>query len=186
MAPKANDTALMNLIATSGPLVWLVPREELGQKRKGDSHKKLVELLEYAREQNRLEDIVGRVVLNFQGFDADPREVFEVEECRKWLLRVEKDVTYLFLALEPRIALPILMFCYVPFEKVGTKVMPDMDKAMGFLLDCAFTAYELARIDEVGDAKKAAADFLVRAGLGHEVNADLLNDFERTFEQERA
>ena len=177
---------LLSLIGSSGPLIWLVPRKEVEQKSKGQSHKKLVALLEYARDLGRLDELKGRVILNFEGYDSDPRAVFEIEECRKWLLRLEKDVTYLFLALEPRIALPILMFCYVPFQKVAGLVVPDMDRAMGFHLDCAFAAYELARIDEVRDAKEAAADFLVRSGLSHLVNAELLIDFERTYDQERA
>lgn len=175
---------LLNLIGSSGPLIWVVPRKEVEQKSKGQSHKKLVALLEYARELERLNELEGRVILNFQGYESDPREVFEVEECRKWLLRLEKDVTYLFLSLEPQVALPILMFCYVPFQKVGGKVVPDMDKAMGFLLDCGFTAYQLARIDEVDDPKQVAANFLSRAGLGHVVNPDLLADFERTYDEE--
>lgn len=183
---NAAQTELLNLLRTAGPITWVIPKSELGGRKKGESHKKLVELLKYARAELRLSELEGRVVLLFQGFDGDPREVFEIEECRKWLLRVEKEVGYFFLVLEPRVALPILMFCYVPFEKVGTTVLPDEDKAIGFLLDCAYVTYQVARIDERDAPKEVAAAFLTRAGLGQVVNVDLLSDFERTYDAEES
>lgn len=41
----------------------------------------------------------GRVILSFQGYARDPREVYQVPEVRKWMERILKNVHHLFYLL---------------------------------------------------------------------------------------
>jgi uncharacterized protein YegL len=173
-----------DLLSTRGPLLWVIPRAELVQGPSGEMQRQLVTLLQGASAARRITDVTGRVRLNFQGYDGDPRSIFEIEECRRWILQVEHEVPWLSYALHPREALPLLVCCHVSFKVHGGSAVPDQTEQLGFLLRCAYTAYELTRLNGVSAPREKAGDFLRSTGLGDLVNDALFEALERTFEKD--
>jgi hypothetical protein len=145
----------------------------------------LVEAIRDIESSGRLLEMAGKLFISFHGYDRDPRPVFEIPECKAWLLHLERELPYLFYLLDPATTLPLLTYCHVPVHMQGSERVPDADRMMGFLFDCAFVSFQLAS-NHGADGKKAAADFLGRVGLGFIVNPALLDDFARTAAQEAA
>jgi hypothetical protein len=121
----------------------------------------------------------GSLVLKFKGFEQDDRSIPEIPECKAWLLGFEKDGPALFFLLEPKKSLPLLAYCYVPFEKKDGQLVLDTKEAINFYLNCAATAYEIGKTYEADNPRLVASEFLERIGMGGIVNDDLLDDFAR-------
>jgi hypothetical protein len=183
VAPKSPASTvpadILELVASGGPLVYVVDQTELKSK----DWTRLRALLR-AIDECGMFKVAGRLAINFHGFDRDPRSIPEIPECRQWLLDLEKEVPHLFFLLDPGASFQILMLCHVPFSRKDGGVAVDQDKAMGFVLDCAYASYQLGRIHGQ-DARRVATAFLKRVGLEGVVNDELLGDFARTYEREK-
>lgn len=71
----------------------------------------------------------GRVMINFSGYDSDPREVYQIPEIRKWVDRLITNVPHLFYLLSPdNFVMRIIFLCLAPVvARRGEQV--DIDKA---------------------------------------------------------
>lgn len=159
-------------IDTSASLVFGVTKQMLRAKDAGE----LASLFDTATKSRKLAKLVGRVVLMFPEFEADPREVFEDAACGTWFEALEEKYAFAALMLEPTKTLPIFMLSQVPWTKKKGRIIPSDDEAMQFLLDRGMTAFAFGTWLGV-DAKAFAAKFLGSVGLGSIVNDDLLDDF---------
>lgn len=59
-------------------VVLLISRSEVDSGRVGDAIDRLTVLVDSAENVTRYED---RLLISFDGFDSDPREIFEIPEC---------------------------------------------------------------------------------------------------------
>lgn len=60
-------------------------------------------------------DMRSRVAIFFDGYDADPREVYQIPEVRSWANRLLKNIPHLFYFLTPEnFSIRIMFLCLVP------------------------------------------------------------------------
>lgn len=73
----------------------------------------------------------SRVMLNFSGYDFDPREVYQIPEVRKWVNRLITNVPHLFyLISRENYAMRIVFLCIAPVAgRRGDQVDIDVSGA---------------------------------------------------------
>lgn len=64
------------------------------QEIKGGKVKNFLRMIEEAERQQG--NLANKVILEFQGYDHDPREVYEIPEIRKWVQKVYKQKPNIF------------------------------------------------------------------------------------------
>ena len=182
--PGDADQLVVQIIEEEGPLTFVVTRDMLAGGEPGE----LELVVDVARRRGRLPQMVGRVVMLFPEYSRDDREIFEIPECRKFLAALQQKIPYLCVLLQPQVAFPLLMLCYVPWKKRGMlrkRVVAEQGAAMGFMLSSGMTAFEFARWQRL-DAKRFTAAFLANLGAGRQVCPELLEDYARDYASHRA
>ena|SRR5271166_3011175 len=71
----------------------------------------------------------GRLIFGIQGYDDDPRELFEIPAVRIWMRALDREFPYwfYFLDLGARSTLPLVAFSLCRYDKVpgGKSILPD-------------------------------------------------------------
>ena len=78
----------------------------------------------------------GGVIIFIQGYNNDPRELFEIEEVRNWFKALLEDVPYLFYYINPEPSFYqyfLLLSMYIPYTKVNDGVVLDKQALERFI-----------------------------------------------------
>src|SRR6516162_1713428 len=89
-------------------LVIMASREEVEARDVSRASASLKRLLE----PNNARRLKGKLVFGIGGYDADPRELFEIPEVRTWMRKLDREFPYwfYFLDLGPRSTLSFVTF----------------------------------------------------------------------------
>lgn len=107
-----------------GPKDIYILRIDRGAIERGHVESYLREFEKLGRKKMR-----GRVIVSFQGYDSDPREIYQIPEVRKWVARIIKHVPHLFYFLSSEgYDIRLVFFCIANIHShVGDKTNIQMD-----------------------------------------------------------
>ena len=78
----------------------------------------------------------GKLEIGFSGYDADPRELFEIDGVKKFVAALDKAFPELFFFCsteEPASTIPLFLFCIVGVRWVGKRATPL--KPQGYMIE---------------------------------------------------
>jgi hypothetical protein len=108
----------------------------------------------------------GRLVFGIGGYDADPRELFEIREVRTWMHALDREFPYwfYFMDLGPRSTLSFVTFSLCRYEKVPGGKMVDRDDLLMFVTTHFSAMNQLAvslgiTEEEINDRSGAISEF---------------------------
>ncbi|MGH7085618.1 MAG: chlororespiratory reduction 6 domain-containing protein [Stellaceae bacterium] len=107
----------------------------------------------------------GRLIFGINGYDDDPRDLWEVAEVRVWMQMVDREFPFwlYFMDLGPRSALGFVAFYLCRWEKVpGGKLIPPEDLQAFLLVHFAAMNHLAARLGEVQEEIDARSQAIVR------------------------
>jgi hypothetical protein len=71
----------------------------------------------------------GRLIFGIKGYDDDPRDLWEIDDVRQWMKRLDEQFPYwfYFMDLGPQTTMPLIVFSLCKFEKVpgGKRIPPE-------------------------------------------------------------
>lgn len=74
-------------------------------------------------------DLKGKIIITFEGFDDDPRDLFEVPEVRRWVSRLVKRKPHLFYFLSAdTYTMLFILACLFEYEVVPSEEQVKMIK----------------------------------------------------------
>ncbi|WP_040951743.1 hypothetical protein [Gorillibacterium massiliense] len=119
-------------------------------------------LREFANYDNK-KDMRGCLQLSFEGYDSDPREVFEIKEIRDWLSRILSSVPHLFYFLSSENDnMQIAFSCIVPITLTA-------DGRAGYTSTAAKSTIEKISRNAVAYAKKKKDSAAVQYALAEAI-----------------
>lgn len=89
----------------------------------------------------------GRLIFGIRGYDDDPRDLWEIEEVRSWMQKLDREFPYwlYFMDTGPSSTLSFIAFSLCRYEKVsGGKVIPP-EELQRFLLSHFIAMNDLSR-----------------------------------------
>lgn len=110
--------------------------------------------------------VVGRLVVACDGFNADPRPLFEISEARDWLLRLQGRYPWLCTWLDPLVGAQLqLVACGLQSPTMAEEGgLALTDELMNLLVDLANFGVAMAR--NLGSRERSHVDaFLAVAGI---------------------
>ena len=95
----------------------------------------------------------GRVEISFQGFDDDPREIYEIPEIRRFCVEIDKLFPFWFYFLPTdNDTLKMIVFCLVPIIKIAPGFVKPSRLGLASFLASHFqemnTLFEKYRLEE--------------------------------------
>lgn len=159
---EAVDT-IDNATSTSDRIIMIgVPREAVERGH----------IESYLKEFEKLgkRNMMGRVMLSFDGYDHDYREVFQIPEIRKWLNRIVINVPHLFYFLtKENAAIRIAFLCIAPVvSSVGSSADIDKQKARIKIEKLTKSAVSFAKKKKHGEAEQYALANTIMQELGYD------------------
>lgn len=126
----------------------------------------------YLREFERLgkRNALGRVMFSFDGYDYDPREVFQIPEIRKWLNRITTNIPHLFYFLtKENAAIRIAFLCIAPVvNSVGGSADIDTARAKNLIEKLTKSAVAFAKKKKHSGAEQYTLANTIMQELGYD------------------
>ena len=73
--------------------------------------------------------IKGRLIFGINGYDDDPRDLWEIDDVRLWMQRLDEQFPYwfYFMDLGPQTTMPLIVFSLCKYEKIpgGKRIPPE-------------------------------------------------------------
>ena len=102
---------------------WLGVVVDRGDVEKNDITETLQSLWSVFRDRETLRRFQGRVEIGFHGYDADPRELFEIPEIRRFCRKLDQSFPYWFYVLPSdssiSVSLSVMACCLCSVTKHG-------------------------------------------------------------------
>jgi hypothetical protein len=128
-------------------LTIVVSREEV---ELGDASSTLATLRQLIATRNTALRFQGSVDLAFHGYDADPRELYEIPEVCRFCMRLDEGFPFWFFFLSTqRDVLKILTFCLCQTTKMGPGLVMPSPQSLGEFIEKHFGAMNLI-FDKLG------------------------------------
>ena len=128
---------------------WLGVVVDRGDVEKNDITETLQSLWSVFRDRETLRRFQGRVEIGFHGYDADPRELFEIPEIRRFCRKLDQSFPYWFYVLPSdssiSVSLSVMACCLCSVTKHGPGLIslgPDF---------AAFLTSHFAALNELVD-----------------------------------
>ena len=128
---------------------WLGVVVDRGDVEKNDITETLQSLWSVFRDRETLRRFQGRVEIGFHGYDADPRELFEIPEFRRFCRKLDQSFPYWFCVLPSdssiSVSLSVMACCLCSVTKHGPGLIslgPDF---------AAFLTSHFAALNELVD-----------------------------------
>lgn len=96
----------------------------------------------------------GRLIFGIRGYDDDPRDLWEIEDIRSWMQKIDREFPYWFYFMDtgPSSTLSFIAFSLCQYEKVsGGKVIPT-EELQRFLLSHFVAMNDLSR--KIGETQE--------------------------------
>lgn len=96
----------------------------------------------------------GRLIFGIRGYDDDPRDLWEIEEVRSWMQKLDREFPYWFYFMDtgPSSTLSFIAFSLCQYEKVSVgKVIPP-EELQRFLLSHFVAMNDLSR--KIGETQE--------------------------------
>ena len=76
----------------------------------------------------------GNIAFAIDGYDDDPRELYEISEVRRWFAKLDKEFPYMMYFLSEQLNMPLLYVAmFVPFEKKPAGLLFQSKSLVAFL-----------------------------------------------------
>jgi hypothetical protein len=122
--------------------------------------------------RSREEVISGRerLALSICGYDSDPRDIWEINEVREYLRKLNSAFPYWFYFAHPRFStLKVLCASLCSFENVAGHVVPNVDDLRQFIYHHIGALNKLCDNFNISDAhKKEVTDIALKQLLGQQ------------------
>ena len=112
----------------------------------------------------------GRLALSICGYDSDPRDVWEINEVREYLRKLDSAFPYWFYFAHPRFStLKVLLASLCSFEIVARRVVPNDDEIRHFIYQHGSALNTLCANFNISDAiKKEVTDIALEQLFGQQ------------------
>lgn len=156
-------TQLESEVAVTIPKIWDDPPIEITVSREAVevnyTKYTLDSLLPLVRDPAQAPAVIGKVSLVFEGYENDPRKLWEVPEVRVFLQRLDGEFAYwYFLADLTRDTLYILAACVCRIEVSGSRVIFNKDDLLNFSVRQFDAMNQLFREWNLPQEEKAVRD----------------------------
>jgi hypothetical protein len=145
----------VNIYETDNPVFVGVPYDEI---QSGDVSTVLKILQGFLQNRSAVVNGRARVSLFFEGYDDDPREVFDIPEIRRYAKALDEAFPYLFyfatLGQHGGNTLKVLALCLCRVVKVSDGSKPETNDYAQFLFSHITALNELCDRFQLGDAIK--------------------------------
>lgn len=124
-------------------LILMASKEEVEANNTAGALASLQKLLQPANARK----FRGRLIFGIRGYDEDPRDLWEIEEVRSWMQKLDREFPYWFYFMDtgPSSTLSFIAFSLCRHEKVsGGKVIPP-EELQRFLLSHFAPMNDLSR-----------------------------------------
>ncbi len=145
----------MNIYETDNPVFFGVPYDDI---QSGDLSTVLDMLQGFLQSQDAVVNGRGRVSLFFEGYDDDPRDVYDIPEIRRYAKALDEAFPYWFyfviLDQPGGSTLQVLALCLCRVVKVSGGSKPDTDDYKKFLFSHIAALNELCDRFQLGNEVK--------------------------------
>ncbi|OME30582.1 hypothetical protein BSK63_16945 [Paenibacillus odorifer] len=115
----------------------------------------------------------SRIIINFQGWDNDPREVYQIREITNWVERILKNVPHLFYFLSREsYAMRVIFMCLMDvIGRTGNDVAMSKDQAKRLIEKVTKSAVAYSKKSK----EPVAEQFALAEGIMEELGYDQAN-----------
>jgi hypothetical protein len=141
-----------NIYETDNPLIFSVPHDDI---RSGDTTRVLTPLQGFLENRNAVVGGRGRITLLFEGYDDDPRDVYDIPEIRRYAKALDEAFPYWFyFANLQGDTLKVLALCVCRIVKVSGFSTPQPDDLKQFLFSHIIALNQLCERFQLSDSVK--------------------------------
>jgi serine/threonine protein kinase len=158
-----------SIYASDNPLFFGVPYEDICS---GDIKTVLEALNGFLECREYVLAGRGRVTLAFEGYDDDPRDVYDIPEVRRYVVALDKAFPYLFYFVDLNLdTIKVLALCLCRVVKIENGSRPHPDDFRRFLFDHVTALNQLTE------------NFALEDGIKEEVTNEVLEHLVPGFRQ---
>jgi hypothetical protein len=142
----------MEIYNTTNPIFFGIPHDDV---QACDTTTVLTALNSFLETQERVAWGRGRITLIFEGFDDDPRDVWNIPEIRRYIEKLDEQFPYWFYFADlDAHTLKVLALCLCRVVKVGNGSTPDPEDLKHFLASHVIALNILCDRFDLGDEIK--------------------------------